>query len=78
MALWSTTEKFDHQLNGYPVSRDGALVAIAVYSGGTELARKNAELAHCCQKRAHGSSVGTSCGRMASAPPAPYSTVWTA
>lgn len=44
MALWSTTDKFDHQLNGYPISRDGALVAIAVYSGGTEPARKNAEL----------------------------------
>lgn len=41
--MWKVGETFDNRLNGYPITRDGLLVAIAVYSGGTEPARKNAE-----------------------------------
>lgn len=40
---WRVGALFDDRLNGYPITRDGMLVAIAVYSGGTEPARKNAE-----------------------------------
>jgi len=44
MSTWKVSEKFDSQLNGYAITQDGRLVAVAVYSGGTEPARENAEL----------------------------------
>lgn len=44
MAKWARGERFDLHLNGYPITRDGVLVAVAIYSGGTEPAKENADL----------------------------------
>lgn len=36
--------RFENDLNGYPIVADGRLIAVAKYLGGTETAKKNAEL----------------------------------
>lgn len=43
MGEWKVGDKFHNQLNGYAITSDDALLAVATYRGGTEPARMAAE-----------------------------------